>query len=283
MGRPPCLWYRASMEPSEILVAAEEAAREAGRGLLELVGTSLDVRRKGAVDLVTRADRASEERILRLVRERFPDHSILAEEGGGEAAPAGGPFLWVIDPLDGTTNFAHGLPIWSVSIGVLHEGRPVVGVVYDPTREECFTAVRGRGAHCNGRALRVSSAAELDEALLITGFPYDIRTSPVNNLDHFEHFMLRARAVRRLGSAALDLCYVAAGRFDGFWELKLHPWDVAAGALIVEEAGGEVSRFGGEPWDVFSEELLAAPPALMAPMREVLVRGRRPTAQEAPR
>jgi len=265
------------MEHREILDTAEAAAREAGGLLLGMVGSSLDVRRKGEVDLVTRADRASEERILERVRERFPDHAILAEESGRRPSTDGAPYLWVIDPLDGTTNFAHGLPIWSVSIGVLREGRPIVGVVHDPTRDECFTAVRGDGARLNGEPLRVSSAADLDEALLVTGFPYDIRTSPVNNLDHFERFMLRARAVRRLGSAALDLCYVAAGRFDAFWELKLHPWDVAAGALLVEEAGGRVTRFDGEPWDVFSDELLAAPPALVVPLSEVLCRGRRPS------
>jgi myo-inositol-1(or 4)-monophosphatase len=182
-----------------------------------------------------------------------------------------------VDPLDGTTNFAHGLPIWSISLAVLADGRPRVGVVYDPCREECFTARRGAGACLNGAAIRVSGASDLQHALCVTGFPYDVRTHEVNNLDHFENFIRATQAVRRLGSAALDLCYVACGRFDGFWELKLHPWDVAAGGLIVLEAGGVVTDFSGEEFDPFGQEVLAATPALAAPMREVLALGKRPS------
>ncbi|MGQ0722366.1 MAG: inositol monophosphatase family protein [Candidatus Eiseniibacteriota bacterium] len=265
------------MSGRQILDVAEKAAREAGDVLLGFVGKAFEVRHKGDVDLVTQADRASEDRIVRIVRERFPDHAVLAEEGGGTPARRDAEFLWVVDPLDGTTNFAHGLPIWSVSIGVLRHGAPFAGVVLDPSRGECFRAQRGEGAWLDGRRIRVSDSAALDRALLVTGFPYDVRSSPVNNLDHFERFLLRSRAVRRLGSAALDLAYVACGRFDGFWELKLHPWDMAAGALLVEEAGGRVTRFGGEPLDVFGEEIVAAPPGLIQAMLEILVHGKRPT------
>jgi myo-inositol-1(or 4)-monophosphatase len=264
------------MSPARILDTAEEAARAAGEVLLGFVGRALEVRHKGAVDLVTEADRASEDRIVSIVRERFPEHAILAEEGGGGEAAGGAEFLWVVDPLDGTTNFAHGLPIWSVSIGVVRRGVIVAGVVFDPTRGECFRAARGEGAWLDGRRIRVSRASSLDQALLVTGFPYDVRSSAVNNLDHFGNFLIRARAVRRLGSAALDLAYVACGRFDGFWELKLHAWDMAAGALLVEEAGGTVTRFGGEALDLFGEEIVAASPSLVPAMREVLLRGARP-------
>jgi myo-inositol-1(or 4)-monophosphatase len=267
------------MDARRILEVAEEAARAAGDVLLGFVGRALEVRHKGDVDLVTEADRASEDRIVRIVGKRFPDHSILAEEGGGTAAGRDAEFLWVVDPLDGTTNFAHGLPIWSVSIGVLRDGVPFAGVVLDPSRGECFRALRGEGAWLDGSRIRVSDADTLDRALLVTGFPYDIRSSAVNNLDHFERFLLRSRAVRRLGSAALDLAYVACGRFDGFWELKLHPWDMAAGALLVEEAGGRVTKFGGEPLDLFDEEIVAAPAGLIGAMREVLLEGRRPAAR----
>jgi myo-inositol-1(or 4)-monophosphatase len=264
------------MNPIDLLEAAEAIAREAGGLLRTFVGEALDVRLKGDVDLVTRADRASESLILSAIRERFPEHEILAEESGGVGALRRGQTLWVVDPLDGTTNFAHGVPIWSVSIGVLKDGEPIAGVVYDPSREECFTAARGQGAFLNGRRIRVSPCAELGRALLVTGFPYDIRTSPVNNLDHFARFMLRSRAVRRLGSAALDLAWVAAGRFDAFWELKLHPWDLAAGLLLVTEAGGEACRFDGSALDIFTDEVVAGPAGLLPAIRAVLAEGRRP-------
>jgi myo-inositol-1(or 4)-monophosphatase len=189
---------------------------------------------------------------------------------------AGAETLWVIDPLDGTTNFASGLPIWSVSIGVLHRGARLAGVVHDPGRGECFTALRGEGTRLNGRPVTVSGVSDLGSALLVTGFPYDIRTSRVDNLDHFERMMKRSRAVRRLGSAAIDLAYVACGRFDGFWELKLHPWDVAAGALLVEEAGGIVADFEGCPFDIFGAEIVAGPAALTEAMIPILSSGRRP-------
>lgn len=268
------------MDDATILEAAETIAREAGEILRSFAGGSLEIRKKGDVDLVTQADRASEAHILAAIRRDFPGHEILAEESGGASAVRPGQTLWIVDPLDGTTNFAHGVPIWSVSIGVLRGGVPHVAVVHDPSRGECFTARRAGGARLNGRELRVSSRTRLDEALLVTGFPYDIRTSRVNNLDHFALFMRTSRAVRRLGSAALDLAWVAAGRFDAFWELKLHPWDLAAGVLLVTEAGGEVSRFDGEPIDVFSDEVVAGPAALLPAVRGVLARGLRPSDGE---
>lgn len=255
--------------------AAEELARGAGEILLRCAREGVVVERKGAVDLVTRADRASEAFLVDGIRRRFPAHGILAEEGGGGEGAPDAP-LWIVDPLDGTTNFAHGLPLWSVSIGVMHRGDIVAGVVHDPNRGECFRAVRGEGASLDGRRLRVSPEESLGDALLVTGFPYDVRTSAVDNLDHFVGFMKRCRAVRRLGSAALDMAWVAAGRFDGFWELKLHPWDVAAGALLVREAGGVVTGFGGEPWDPFGSETLAGNATLALRMQEVLAAGARP-------
>ena len=257
------------------LDVAERIARDAGAVLRDFVGAELNVARKGAVDLVTEADRRAEARIVAAIRDVYPNHAILAEEGGGSVV-AGAEATWVVDPLDGTTNFAHGVPIWCVSIGVVVEGKPVVGVVYDPSRDECFTARRGDRATLNGTPISVSRPTRLDDALLVTGFPYDVRTSPVNNADHFENFLRSAQGVRRLGSAALDLCYVAAGRFDGFWELKLHPWDVAAGGLVVTCAGGVVSDFAGGPWDVFGSETVACSRELLPDMLAVLSRGRRP-------
>lgn len=264
------------MDARALLRKAEEIAWEAGELLLQHAKRPLEVREKGATDLVTSADQASERLILGRIREAYPHHSILSEESASEIKPVQSGALWIVDPLDGTTNYAHGLPIWSVSIAWLVDGETLVGVVLDPTRRECFTAIRGEGAHLNGTPIRVSSRDRLEEALLVTGFPYDVHTSAVNNLDHFVEFMKRSRAVRRLGSAAIDLALVACGRLDGFWELKLHPWDVAAGALIVEEAGGKVVNFDGLPFDPFSEEIVAANPHLVSPMAAILSQGRRP-------
>jgi len=268
------------MESREWVEAAESMARTAGELLLTHFARGVEVERKGDVDLVTRADRASEERIVTEIRRRFPEHDVLAEEGGGGSRDPSCP-LWIVDPLDGTTNFAHGVPLWSVSIAVQRGAELLAGCVHDPNRDECFTAVRGGGAFRNGERIRVSTEVRLADALLVTGFPYDVRTSEVDNLDHFAHFMKRSRAVRRLGSAALDLAWVACARFDGFWEPKLHPWDVAAGALLVREAGGVVTRFDGTEFDVFSKEIVAAPAALLPAMREVLALGRRAEAPDA--
>ena len=194
-------------------------------------------------------------------------------EAANQSAPAGrtsgGEFLWVVDPLDGTTNFAHGYPVFCVSVGLLEAGEPVAGVVYDPVREELFEAARGRGAFLNGRPIRVSECPALGEALLVTGFPYDFQNVRDDTVDLFSRFLHRAQAVRRDGSAALDLCYVAAGRFDGFWERRLKPWDTAAAAAILREAGGLVTRFDGAPFSVFDREILAAGPKLHPAMVSV--------------
>ncbi|HEY69539.1 MAG TPA: inositol monophosphatase [Anaerolineae bacterium] len=228
---------------------AIEQAQRAGELLREGQGCAQEVNHKGAIDLITEYDLRSEELLVEAIHETCPGDAILAEEEGelGE-----GEARWLIDPLDGTTNFAHGLPIFSVSIAWAVDLRPLVGVVYDPMRDELFHALRGGGAWLNGRRLRVSQERELENSLLVTGFPYDRRTNPENNLDHFAAFALRTRGVRRLGAASLDLANVAAGRFDGYWEVRLWPWDWAAGMLLVEEAGGRISRTDGGT-DVFAQ------------------------------
>jgi len=252
----------------EFLEAAKAAAREAGRLLRENVDKRGEIMFKGAVDLVTHFDRKSQEMIFRRLSAAFPGHGFLAEEG--LSLPGTSGCRWIIDPIDGTTNFAHTFPIFCVSIALEQKGEVVVGVVYDPMRDELFEAVRGRGAFLNGARVRVSDIPELGKALLATGFPYDVRTSSFNNVREFNAFIVRAQAVRRCGSAALDLCYVACGRFDGFWELKLKPWDVAAGALIIEEAGGRVSDFEGRTFDPFNQQALASNGRIHEEMRAVL-------------
>lgn len=235
-------------EAGAILDLAVRLARAAGALQRERYESALHVETKSApVDLVTEVDRGCEALVVEGITRERPGDAILAEEGSARA-PAGAAWRWVIDPLDGTTNFAHGYPRFCVSIGVEHGGRPCVGVVYDPLMDELYSAVRGEGAFRNGRPIRVSREPLLDRALVATGFAYDRRQGPrPDNLDAFAAFLVAARAVRRDGSAALDLCYVASGRLDGYWELKLAPWDVAAGALVVEEAGGRVSDAGGGP------------------------------------
>ncbi|HOW85564.1 MAG TPA: inositol monophosphatase family protein [Candidatus Aminicenantes bacterium] len=217
----------------------EAAVREAGLYLRSHLGAAVEPSYKGTVDLVTPFDLGSQEILVGRLSAAFPDHGFLAEEG--LARTGSSDCRWVIDPLDGTTNFAHGFPVFSVSAALECAGRTALGFVYDPMRDEMFRAEAGRGASLNGEPIRVSGVADLDRSLLATGFPYDVRQSPVNNLDHWGRLIVRAQAIRRCGSAALDLSCVACGRFDGFWELKLKPWDVAAGALIVREAGGRVS------------------------------------------
>ena len=234
---------------------AIDLAQASGQMLMGSLGRVKEVSHKGEIDLVTELDRRSEELIVGRLRRAFPHHAIIAEESGGEG---GAEYLWLVDPLDGTTNYAHGLPWFTVSIGLLRGGKPILGVVYNPPLDELFWAERGKGAWLNGGKIEVSRTTQLSQSLLATGFPYDIRVSEVNNLDHFSHFSLQALAIRRAGSAALDLAYLACGRFDGFWELKLHPWDMAAGSLLIEEAGGDVTDFKGEGFDPFGKEILAS-------------------------
>ena len=248
---------------------AVEAATIAGKILLDYARSGFRIEYKNAVNLVTDADRTSEQAIIEVIRRTYPNHDILAEERGVESAGRS-PYKWVIDPLDGTTNFAHGFPVYCVSIGLEYDGQMVVGVILDPTRQELFVAVSGQGATLNGERLRVSQTSALDTALLVTGFAYDIRESTHNNLDYFSRFCLSARGVRRTGSAALDLCYVAAGRFDGFWEMKLHPWDVAAGSLMVTESGGRMSDFKGGAFSIDGEEMVASNGLIHSEMLDVL-------------
>jgi myo-inositol-1(or 4)-monophosphatase len=244
------------MTPSYLEVAVE-AARRAGAFLLERRGAAVRVSIKSSpINLVTDIDRGAEALVVETIHRHFPDHSILAEEGGALARSPS--HRWVVDPLDGTTNFVHGLPLFAVSVALEVDGRAVVGVIFDPNRGECFTAERGRGARVNGAPLRVSSTATLDESLLATGFPYDMRATADNNLGEHAALTRRSRIVRQLGSAALSLAAVAAGRLDGFWELVLGPWDVAAGALLVEEAGGRVTSLEGGPVDPAAPAVVAS-------------------------
>lgn len=247
---------------------AVAAAREAGALLRRRLGRAQRVTYKGAVDLVTESDHLAEDLLVRHIRHAFPGHAILTEERPELAT--GSPYRWILDPLDGTTNYARGYPSFAVSIALEARGRVVLGVVYDPMRDELFLAERGRGASCNGRPIRVSKERDLSRALLVTGFAYDVRESLDNNLDHFARFTLKAQGVRRTGSAALDLCSVAAGRFDGFWELMLQPWDTAAGMLIVREAGGRVTDFEGRPFRPESKRIVASNGRIHRAMQEVL-------------
>lgn len=234
---------------------AIDSAQRAGDMLRSHIQDAREISFKGAVDLVTNFDNKSQHIIVDSLAANYPDFDFLAEEGLQERK--GSEYRWIIDPIDGTTNFAHGFPVFCISIALENQGEVKVGVIYDPMRDEMFSASKGGGAALNGVPIGVSMTGELDKSLLSTGFPYDVRDSQENNLDHFGNFAVRAQAIRRCGSAALDLCYVACGRFDGFWELKLAPWDVAAGVLIVSEAKGQVTDFSGDPVDIYSKEILA--------------------------
>jgi len=234
-------------------------AREAGALLMKYFHEGLKIEYKGDADLVTAADRASEGLIRERVSKQFPSHDVLGEEQG--LKDRGSEYRWYVDPLDGTTNFAHGFPVFSVSLALEQrssrgESR-IAGVVYDPTRDELFTAEKGSGAHLNGKPIHVSKIGQLKECLVATGFPSHKRHKNPN-IFFYHEITLKTHGVRRAGSAALDLCYVASGRFDGFWEFNLNPWDTAAGTLIVEEAGGKVSRFDGTPFELNSRETLAS-------------------------
>jgi myo-inositol-1(or 4)-monophosphatase len=231
-------------------------AREAGKLLMDRFRGHLNVSHKGIINIVTDVDVATEKLIVSRLLEAFPTHHILAEESHSETKY--GSHIWIIDPLDGTTNYAHGFPFFSVSIGLEVEGEIVFGAIYNPVISELFIARRGQGAYCNGNPIHVSNTTSLDESLLATGFPYDIRTGKNTNLDYFGEFAVKAQAIRRAGSAALDLAYVASGYFDGFWELKLHPWDCAAGTLLIREAGGLVTNFLGEPGSIYQQECVAS-------------------------
>jgi len=256
------------MNMDKIIQAAREAALKAGRMLRENIGKSIEISYKGTVDLVTNFDTQAQRVIFDHLSSCFPDHDYLAEEGLSQNK--GAEFRWIIDPLDGTTNYAHQFPVFTVSIALEREGEVVLGLIYDPMREEMFSAVKGKGSFLNGEGIRVSAVDDLNKSLLATGFPYDIRASKVNNITHFNNFLTRVQGIRRCGSAAMDLCYVASGRFDGFWELKLSPWDMAAGALIVQEAGGLISDFQNGEFTIYGAEILASNGLIHQQIVEVL-------------
>ncbi len=253
---------------SDYLIVAEKAAREAGRFLAERFHGSLKIEKKGQVNLVTDVDRRSEELLKKIILSEFPDHGFIAEEGTESGTDS--DYLWLVDPLDGTTNYAHGFPVYCVSIALLKKGEIITACIYNPNLDECFMAEAGSGGFLNGERIAVSKTESLDDSLLATGFPYDIRESDDDNLKEFTAFYKKARAVRRAGAAALDLAYVACGRFDGFWEFKLAPWDIAAGILLVEEAGGKISSWTGEECDLFKGEILASNGLIHERMVEVL-------------
>jgi myo-inositol-1(or 4)-monophosphatase len=259
-----------------VLNFAMQMARDAGRILLDRQGRALQVSNKGDIDLVTESDLASEKLITDRIRTHYPRHAILAEESGASdglmTIEGKSEWRWIIDPLDGTTNYAHGYPCYCVSIALERAGRMEIGVVYDPTRDEMFAAERGQGAMLNDRRIRVSDVEELNSSMLCTGFPYNVRERP-QFARHFAAFTMKAQAVRRDGSAALDLAYVACGRFEGFWEDGLHPWDVAAGLLLIEEAGGRVTDFNSAPLSIYTPKVLASNGLIHEAMMEVLADG----------
>jgi len=235
---------------------AVSIARIAGSLLKDRFKEKHRIDHKGEIDIVTEADRMSEEVLITEINRRFPDHNILSEETA--EIERGSRYRWVIDPLDGTTNYAHGFPMFCVSIALEKDGQIITGVIYSPVSDELFVAGKGEGAFLDGSRISVSGTTEISGSLLATGFPYDIRRDPNNNINYFSEMALRAQAIRRAGSAALDLAYTAAGRFDGFWELKLHPWDTAAGWLLVSEAGGVVTDISGGSYHLDSPSILAS-------------------------
>ena len=256
------------------LATAVEAVVRAGAIQLEKFGGTFKVDKKGAIDLVTEVDVQVEQMFRALVAERFPDHQVLAEEMGGLATVPKGP-CWIFDPIDGTTNFTHGLPIFCSSLALEIDGVAEVAAVYDPTRRELFTAERGGGAFLNGQPLKVSTTDRMVDAMLVTGFPYDVHDRIEEIVGLFAKFVGQARAVRRLGSAAIDLCYIAAGRMDAFWERDLKPWDIAGGALIVAEAGGRITNMDGRPFASRGRDVLATNGRLHDDMLRVIADFRR--------
>ena len=255
------------MTPAELERICVAAAQAGAQVLRELFDKPREITLKGRIDLVTDADRAAEERVLLLLRERVPGVAVLAEESGESG---GGELRFVVDPLDGTTNYAHGLPLFACTVAAEISGEPVAGCTVDPMRAETFRAHRGGGAFAGARKLRVSSAAKVEEAVVCTGFPYGHRDRLPDMIAAFGRFTELARGTRRLGSAALDLAYVASGRLDVFWEQGLKRWDIAAGIVLVREAGGVVTRFDGSPLDLADGEILATTPALHEPARAIL-------------
>jgi myo-inositol-1(or 4)-monophosphatase len=253
-----------------MLQIAIEAALEAGKYLKKNVGKIRHIERKAGqeTNLVTEIDKKAEETIIGRIKKHFPSHDFLGEESG--SAEIKSEYRWIIDPLDGTVNYTHGLPIYSVSIGLEYKGKIVLGVVYDPSRDELFTAVKKKGAWLNKKRIEVSKTKKLIESNVVTGFPYTVNKNPEPDMTHFRNFIIEAQAVKRLGSAALDLSYVACGRFDGFWEGSLNPWDMAAGVLLVTEAGGKWTDYFGVSSNVYNKQMLATNGLIHEQMMAVL-------------
>lgn len=244
-------------------------AKEAGSIIKEGFNKKLNIEFKSnESDLVTNIDKASEKLITDFVKKKYPSHGILAEEGG--EIKNSSEYIWVIDPLDGTVNFAHGLPVFSVSIGLQKNNKTIAGVVYDVMQDILYSSEEGSGAYANSHKLNVSSNSNLSHSILVTGFPYNIAENPFNAIEKFDAFIKASRGMRRLGSAAIDFCYVAKGVFDGFWEVYLNPWDICAGKLIVEEAGGIVTDFEGKKIDIYSRQILASNGKIHDEMVEIL-------------
>jgi len=258
---------------SQFLEVAIETAREAGAILRLEFDRPKQISYKGEVDIVTESDRRSEALIIARLRKHFPDHAIIAEEGGGGGV--GAKYCWHVDPLDGTTNFAHGYPCFAVSIGLAEDGQPVAGAVFNPVGDELFTAARGEGAYLNGKPIRVSAIEKLATSLVATGFPTHHRKRSAN-INYYWEYTLRSHGVRRDGSAALDLCSVACGRFDAFWEFGLKSWDTAAGVLLVQEAGGKISDLSGGPYRLGGPQMLASNGRIHGEMQEVATIAERP-------
>lgn len=254
----------------QYLDIAIETAIKAGRYLKKKFRYPRQIRYKGEINLVTDSDIEAERIIIETIKKAYPGHRILAEETMGTTETSENGFCWIIDPIDGTTNFAHGYPLFAVSIALEYNGNIILGVAYNPLLDELFTAQTGKGAYLNGKRIHVSSTRELGRSLLATGFPYDIRESSKTNIEYFSRFQLKAQDIRRDGSAVLNLCYTACGRFDGFWELKLNPWDTASGVLIVTEAGGKVTDFSGNVFNIYKKEILASNGLIHEQMLEVL-------------
>jgi myo-inositol-1(or 4)-monophosphatase len=254
---------------SELHLFASGLALEAGKILKAGFNRRMIVTYKGRIDPVTEVDLKSERFIVNRIKKRFPSHDIVTEENTARRTQ-GAKFRWIIDPLDGTVNFSHGFPIYCVSIAVEHQGEVIAGAVCDPERNELFHAALGGGAYLNKRPINVSTERNLERALMATGFAYDIGTSKKNNLGYFARMAKRAQGLRRPGSAAIDICWLAAGRLDGFWELKLHPWDTAAAELILREAGGKSTRVNGRPFSIYDPDLLASNGLIHGAMRKVL-------------
>lgn len=253
---------------NEFTEAALEAAGNAGKILEKNFRGQLDVEYKGAIDLVTQMDKKSEKMITDFLRNRFPRHDVVSEEG--TVLEEGSKYIWYIDPLDGTTNYAHGLPWYAVSIGLLRDGNPTCGVIFNPSSGEMFYGEEGGGAFLNGKKIKISTEANIDKALLTTGFPYYLRERPDRVTRNFNRFLTKCQGVRRYGAAALDLAYVAAGFYEGFWEEGLKPWDTAAGILILKEAGGKVSDYGGKEYSIFKDTIVASNGLVHDRMLEIL-------------